>query len=293
MQETKAMRILTFILIYSLGLAAVLAQEEAAVGEQSQKSSNEQLKQKIKMVNHMLHSPGMLQRMESSDDELAKGILARAAENYLNMEEYFERGQFLEAEAIIDYVLRDLSAASQLLNISHQKRNKYQKSLEQLDSFVLPAWKELTIENNEFLHETLEQIDELRNEAISHSQSKAYDQAVKMVKKAFYLKTTLLEKLPHESTVIYDLEFETINDEYQYLSNRTYHYLELVDLALTKNEIDLQTQNLADSYIQQSMVNLGAAENLEAEGKFPDAISVLNKSIKQLTTALKILGIKI
>ena len=287
------MRILTFILIFSLGLATVFAQEKTVTGNQDLKNGNLQLKQKMKMVNYMLNSPVMSQRLKTSDDRLAKDLLARAAENFLNAEEYFDRGQFLEAEAIIDYVLRDLSASSQLLNVSHEKRNKYQKSLEQLDSFVLPAWKKLTEGENEFLQKTLKQIDELRNEAIGHSQAKAYDQAVELVEQAYRLKATLIDKLQHESTVVYDLKFNTINDEYDYLSKRTYHYLELVDLALAKKEIDLQTRNLVDGYIQQSMVNLEAAENLETGGKFPDAISVLNKSIKQLTSALKILGVKI
>jgi tetratricopeptide (TPR) repeat protein len=219
--------------------------------------------------------------------------LARAAENFLNMEEYFDRGQFLEAEAIIDYVLRDLSAASRLLNITHQKRNKYQKSLEQLDSFVFPAWKDLSIVEDEFLQKTLQQISELRNQAISHSQSGELDQAVDLVEKAHNLKVTLIEKLKHESTVVYDLKFDSVNDEYKYLNTRTYHYLELVDLALAKKDIDLQTRNLVDNYIQQSMVNLESAENLESEGKFSDANAVLDKSIKQLTSVLKLLGVKI
>lgn len=287
------MRVLTFLLIFSVGLAVVFAQQEAAVSEQEEKSANDQLNQKIKMVDYMLHSPAMLQRMESSDDKLAKDLLARAAENFLNMEEYFDRGQFLEAEAIIDYVLRDLSAASQLLSISHQKRNKYQKSLEQLDSFVFPAWKDLSIVENEFLQKTLQQIGEMRNQAINHSQSGELDQAVKLLEEAQHLKVTLIAKLKHISTVVYDLKFDSINDEYSYLNNRTYHYLELVDLALAKEDIDLQTRNLVDNYIQQSMVNLESAETLESEGKISDAIAVLDKSIKQLTSVLKLLGVKI
>jgi len=287
------MRVLTFLLIFTMGLAVVFAQQETAASRQDENKANNQLNQKIKMVNYMLHSPVMLQRLESSDDKLAKDLLARAAENFLNMDEYFDRGQFLEAEAIIDYVLRDLSAASQLLNISHQKRNKYLKSLEQLDSFVLPAWKDLSIVENEYLQKTLQQISELRNQAIRDSQSEDLDQAVELVEKAYQLKITLIEKLKHESTVVYDLKFNTINDEYDYLNNRTYHYLELVELALAKKDIDLQTQNLVDSYIHQSMVNLEAAEKFESEGMVADGIAVLDKSIKQLSSVLKILGIKI
>ena len=60
-------------------------------------------------------------------------LLARAAENFLKVEEYFDRGQYLEAEAVLDYVLRDLSASSQLLSVSQQKKSRYQHFVEQLD----------------------------------------------------------------------------------------------------------------------------------------------------------------
>jgi len=41
------------------------------------------------------------------------------------------------------------------------------------------------------------------------------------------------------------------------------------------------------------MVNLEVAENYENDGNFSEAIPVLNQSITQLSSVLKILGIKI
>ena len=287
------MRALTFILIFSLSLAVVFAQEDSVIGNQSQKKGNEQLKQKIKMVNYILNSPVMLQRLEASDDNLAKELLSRATENFLNAEEYFDRGQFLEAEAIIDYVLRDLSAASRLLNVSHKKRNKYQKSLEQLDSFVLPEWKNLSAAENRFLQGALIKINALRDEAFSHAQSLDYDRAVALVDQAYRMKSNLIDKLQHEQTIVYDLTFETIDEEYDYLNKRSYHYLELVEHAVTESAVDIQSRKLLDSYIYQSMINLEAAENFQSEGRVAEANSALGKSIKQLTSALKILGITI
>ena len=107
------------------------------------------------------------------------------------------------------------------------------------------------------------------------------------------MKSSLLEKLRHETTIVYDLNFASIQDEYQYLINRTYHYLELVHFALSRSEADNQTQKLIDNYIYRSMVNLEVAENFENDGSFSEAIPVLNQSITQLSSVLKILGIKI
>lgn len=287
------MRILILLLLFSLGLTVGLAQQAAPDSEQPQKESSDQLRQKIIMVDYMLSSPVLTQRMQASDDELAKKIIARAAVNFLEIEEYFDRGEFLEAEAIIDYVLRDISAASRLFNVSNQIKSKYQISLEQLDSFVLPEWKNLSAVENEFLQGALVKINALRDEAFSHARLRDYDRAAALMDQAYRLKSSLIDKLRHEQTIVYDLTFETIDEEYEYLNKRSYHYLELVELAFTEKKVDIQTRNLLDLYIYQSRINLEAAENFESEGRVAEANSALGKSIKQLTSVLKVLGITI
>jgi len=62
---------------------------------------------------------------------------------------------------------------------------------------------------------------------------------------------------------------------------------------VAESAVDIQSRKLLDSYIYQSMINLEAAENFQSEGRVAEANSALGKSIKQLTSALKILGITI
>ena len=290
MQAVKG-SILTLIIVINQN--PVFAQDEAVVGEPAVQGVEAKLEQKIKMVNHILHSPDLLERVKSSNDNLAGDLLARAAENFLLGEEYFDRGQYLEAEAVIDYVLRDLSASAQLVNVSQLKKNKYRQFIDQLDSFILPDWEQLTEAENDFLQGQLEYVSDLRNQAINYAKTEDYDQALALLGQAYSVKSSLLEKLRHETTIVYDLNFASIQDEYQYLINRTYHYLELVHFALSKSEADDQTQKLIDNYIYRSMVNLEVAENFESDGSFSAAIPVLNQSIAQLSSVLKILGIKI
>lgn len=282
-----------FILALLLSQNMALAQDQAIESTASVIGVEEKLGQKIKMVNHILNSPDLLQRVKSSQDNLAKELLARAAENFLLGEEYFSRGQYLEAEAILDYVLRDLSASAQLLNVSQLKKNKYGKFIEQLDAFVLPEWEALSESENDFLQNQLEHVSDLRNRAIRQADAELYDEALALLGQAYRVKSSLLQKLKHKTTIVYDLNFDSIQDEYQYLINRTYHYLELVHFALSKSEIDEQSQKLIDGYIYRSMVNLEVAENFENEGNFSEAIPVLNQSITQLSSVLKIMGIKI
>jgi len=290
---TQSVKVSILILIFVIGQNPVFAQDESVGSEPGVQGVEAKLEQKIKMVNHILHSQDLLERVKSSNDSLAGDLLARAAGNFLLGEEYFDRGQYLEAEAVIDYVLRDLSASAQLVNVSQLKKNKYRQFIDQLDSFILPEWDQLSESENDFLQRQLEHVSQLRNQAIGYAEAEDYDQALALLGQAYGVKSSLLEKLRHEITIVYDLNFASIQDEYQYLINRTYHYLELVHLALSKSEADDQTQKLIDNYIYLSMVNLEDAENFENDGNFSEAIPVLNQSITQLSSVLKILGIEI
>ena len=287
------MQITTLILSLIFSLNVAMAQVESGAEIGSVKSTSEKIAQKIKMLNLILHSPDMLQRVEASDDSVARELLARAAENFLKGEEYFDRGQYLEAEAVLDYVLRDLSASAQLLSVPQQKRNQYHKFMEQLDAFVLPEWNELSEQENELLENKLQRISELRNRASRQADAELYDAAIALLEEAYGLKVSLIDTLKHETMIVYDLNFNTTQDEYQYMINRTYHYLDLVQIALSKIDIDDQTRKLTDKYVYGSMLNLEIAENFELQGQFSEAIPVLDKTINQLSAVLKILGIEI
>ncbi|MDH3635701.1 MAG: hypothetical protein OES20_13460 [Gammaproteobacteria bacterium] len=279
------------LLIFNLNL--VQAQEESVANPSGVKGVGEKIAQKIKMVNHILHSADLLQRVKASGDSVARELLARAAENFLKGEEYFDRGQYLEAEAVLDYVLRDLSASSRLLSVSQQKKSRYRHFIEQLDSFALPEWRNLDELENDLLQKKLERISALRDQAVRQAEVESYDEAMAMLEHAYRLKVSLIDEFSHETLVVYDLKFETVQDEYQYMVNRAYHYLELVQIAMTQGVVEEQTQKLADQYLYSSMLNLDAAEEFETQGQFPEAISILDNSINQLSAVLKLLGVKI
>ena len=287
------MQISTFVIVILLSVNLAVAQDESSPGQDAKLGVDQKIEQKLKMVDHILHSPDLLQRVEQSDDSVAKDLLARAAENYLKSEEYYGRGLYLEAEAVLDYVLRDLAASSRLLSVPQQKRNEVVKFLEQLDSFALPEWGELTEQENDLLQNQLTRVSELRDRAIRHADVNSYDKAIALLEEAYQLKVSLIDTLKHETTIVYDLNFDTIQDEYQYMSNRTYHYLELVQMALSESDIPDPTRKLTDKYVYGSMQNLEQAETLETQGQFSEAILMLEKTINQLSSVLKILGINI
>lgn len=285
------MRISIPILLLMLNLNPIQAQDDSTGNPPGARGVSEKIAQKIKMVNLILRSPDLLQRVEASNDSVVRELLARAAENLLKGEEYFSRGQYLEAEAVLDYVLRDLSASSRLLSVPQQKKSKYRHFIERLDSFALPEWRNLDELENELLQKKLEHISELRGQAIRQADTESFDAAMSLLEEAYRLKVSLIDEFNHETLVVYDLKFDTVQDEYRYMINRVYHYLDLVQVAMAQGAVEEQTQKLADKYLYSSMLNLESAEEFEIQGQFSEAISLLDKSINQLSAAIKMLGI--
>ena len=284
------MWILSFVLLLLLASFTTFAQQSVSADLAAQ-PANLGLIHKIRMADFIISSPEMQQRLRASDDEQVKDLFARAMKNFHQMNGYFDQERFLEAEAILDFVLRDLSAASQLLSAGSRKQSRFKQSLRRLDSFELPQWKSLSAHQSEYLQMQLVQIGELRAAAEQLAESQDYDAAVEGLDRAYSLKAEILEKLPHEQKVIYDLVFDSIHEKYDYLNQRFYHYLELVDLALARTEIKMQTRKLVDDYRYRSIADLEEAEKLKYQEKLAEAIGKLEETIKQLVSALTILGV--
>lgn len=288
-----AIRLTFFLLTIGLFPPGLAAQDDAANGSEVVRGVDTKIAQKIHMLRYLLTNPQLTRRAESGDDPLASELVARARANLELGEAYFEQRQFLEAEAVLDFALRDLSAGSQLLSVSRRKQDKFRRFLEQLDSFALPDFEQLSDAEDEQLQSRLLEVGEWRNQAIRRAGGGAYDEAIALLKRAYRAKVSLVDSLPHASTIVYDLDFDSIQDEYQYAINRSYHYLELVHFALSRGEIEAQGRAAFDDLLSRAMVDIEAAESLEIEGRYREALGRLERSLEQLSTILRTMGVDI
>ncbi len=254
-------------------------------------AQSSKIAQKIKLLDQILNSPEMTQRLEAGDDAVARDLLSRAEENYRRGEAYYLRGKQLEADAVLDYVLRDLSAASRLLSKPQREKNAYRNSVEQLDSLIVSESSDLNQHQRENLRRRLGRVGDLRDRAIRMADDGDYGQAIALLEQAYREKATLINDYQRETTVIYDLELDTVQQQYRYLVERTHHYLELVQSELVQSDIDARTRNLADDYLYRSLVDLETAEDLESRDRHADAIPLLDRSIGYLSAVLKLLGV--
>ena len=264
-----------------------------AHAQQETSGTKTRLQHKIKMVEFILTSPGTQQRLQASGDEVARELLARAAQSFAEADEYFLRDKYLEAEAILDYVLRDLSAASRLLSAGNRKQDSYNQSLRQLDAFEFPQWQELSPEQGALLRARMQEIGDLRARAVRAAEDQNYDPALRFIDQAYRMKSALLAELPHRQEIVYGLGFDTPRQEYEYLDQRAEHYFEMVEIALGRAVIDIQTRKLVDDFIYEAVAERDTARDLEQRERLADASASLEKTISQLISVLKVLGINI
>lgn len=288
-----AIRLTVSLFITGLFPLALPAQDYATSGVEVVRGVETKIEQKIRMLHYLLTNPQLTRRADAGDDPLASELVGRARANLQLGETYFNQLQYLEAEAVLDFALRDLSAGSQLLSVSRRQQDKFRRFLEQLDSFALPEFEQLSEAEEEQLQSRLLEVDERRNQAIRRADGSAYDEAIALLKQAYRLKISLVDSLPHASTIVYDLEFDSIQDEYQYFVNRSYHYLDLVHFALSESQIGEQGRAVLDDRLAQSMVDIEAAETLEVEGRYREALGLLDRSIERLSSILRMLGVDI
>ena len=288
-----ALRIPACMILLSLLASAALAQQQASPGALAAEEAKTRLQHKIRMVEFLLTGPVMQQRLADSKDEVAGELVSRAGDNFTEMADYFARGEYLEAEAILDYVLRDLSAAAQLLSAESRVQNSYQQSLRQLDAFEFPEWQELTPAQNEKLQAQSAEIADLRARAEQTAERGDYQAALGMVDRAYRLKSALLAELPHRQVIVYDLDFESPREEYDYLNQRADHYFDLIEIALERAVIGMGARKLVDDYIYRAVAEFDAAQGLAERDRLVDANARLDETIKQLIAVLKILGINI
>lgn len=253
---------------------------------------NRELSQKFRMADFLINSP-VKQRIATSNIPEARDLLLKAEASFSFARGMAKNKKWLEANAVIESVLRDLTASSKLLSKISIEQNKYEETLKRVEAFTYPYWQELSDSDQMILDQTNTQIIELMTKAINSAAKEEYEEGSNLLLMAYSLKSQLLQRLEHDNTVIYDLIFDTPEEEFNYLKKRKNHFSELLNDVLATNSFEVHTLNLVNVYINKSEDRVAEANLKKESGEHKKASQIMEQSIKDLSTALKILGIKI
>jgi tetratricopeptide (TPR) repeat protein len=118
-----------------------------------------------------------------------------------------------------------------------------------------------------------------------------YAAANKSLEKAQALITAVLTEMLHAQTVVYDTNFETPKEEYDYELARVENYEELVPLAIEQKQPSERTLAMIDDFVKKAAQIKSEGQAIAAKGDYKMAIMALEAATSNLQRALRLAGV--
>jgi hypothetical protein len=260
--------------------------------------SDAKVKQKIAFADMMLMGRAA-KRITASEHNSAKDMLATATQKVANARDFFSAGKKQAAIDSADEALRMVSAASKLVpseEMLQEERNRYND--------IMDALKNFQTSHEETYERTLKQrgteavvdydkerVSELVSEAESLAAKSQYKIATQYLQNAERIVTMAINDMLNEQTIVYDLNFETAEEEYQYELKRYISYEELIPIAIEQKKPSAGAVTLMNTFVEKGRFQKGEAVKTAKSGDFPVAITMMRSATEQIRRALRIAGV--
>ena len=268
----------------------------AVPSEQIQVSEAE-VKQKLSYAEMVIASSPGVKRVEASDIVPAKRLVAQAREQLDKAKAALAAGDNVAAMQAVDEALRLVSAATNMVpgeaaQIDYKAR--YAELLDQVHGFDKSYQKNLargvTPKPGKELDKA--QFDRLMQEAAGLAAKERYADAVKPLQSANDLVTAALGALLESQTVVYDKNFATPQEEYEFELARYGSYAELIPLAIEQRKPTEQTVGMMTVLAKRAEEIRDEAVGLAAKGDHKQAIMALQAATDRLQQALRLAGVQ-
>ncbi len=259
----------------------------------------------VAMVNQKLMFADMLvnsaasARVKASDNEEAKQMQLKAESLVVQAKDQLKAGNNQDAFANAEQGLAMLKDAARLVpseeEITVLKEN-YKELLHSIENFkqshaesyqrMLKAGGEKSAVDYDKKQVTLF-MDEAQNLANKND----YVNANKNLEQAQHIITSAIQKMLNSQTIVYDLNFETPQEEYEYELKRFGGYEELIPIAVEQKSPNEGTKKLMESFVEKGQKMRSIAMDTAKAGDYPRAIAMLQDATKEIRRALRMVGV--
>jgi hypothetical protein len=118
-----------------------------------------------------------------------------------------------------------------------------------------------------------------------------HHQANLVLRKLHQTVISTLNQMLMAQTIVYDLKFESVADEFQYELARNDGFEELIPLALARLNKDRETATMAERYAQQSRGLRDTAQKQASSGNYTAALKSLQDANTYLQRSLRVSGV--
>jgi len=268
------------------------------VSTRAETATLSKVKQKLMFAEMMLGAQGTKRVLASENDE-AKQLVVAAKKKLGEGREQSAAGALPEALALADQSLKMLSEASRLVPGDEevaQQAEAYKAKLAEIQDYqksyrdnIKRMKKSGDVADDAKLDE--KKLAATLTQAKSLAEKKDYVRANKLLRQARTTVTEALHKILDSKTIVYDLKFDTPEDEYEYELMRFSGYEELIPVAIEVKKPAPGAIKLMESFLSKARSRRAEAVTKAEAGDYPMAIAMLLQATKTVRRALRMVGV--
>lgn len=255
-------------------------------------------KQKIMLVELMMQS-GAAKTVTASGSDSAKAALGSANEKLTAARDELSRGNKSQALVHADAALKLVTSATRNSTSDDklkQQRSRYTDALETLKNFQDSHKQNYsrTLKKRgaaaavDYDHA---KVDQLTGQARELADKSQFDQATQSIVAAERLVTQAIHSMLDAQTIVYDLNFDTPAEEYDYERKRYISYEELIPIAIEEKKPAEAVVKLMGTYVDKGRAQKADAESKAKSGSYPEAITAMVAATEEIRRALRLAGV--
>ncbi|WP_455205288.1 hypothetical protein [Kaarinaea lacus] len=254
--------------------------------------------QKIMFVDMLLKSSSS-KRVTSSNNDEAKAMQANAEKLASSAKEKLKSGDNQVAYANAEEALSLLKQAARLVPSEEEaaelkeRHSELKTSLANFEQSHEENYKRIVKTKGEAAAVDYDktQVASLKTQSDELAKKGDYVNANKSLEKAQHMITEAIQKMLHAQTIVYDLNFETPQEEYEYELKRFVGYEELIPVAVEQKKPKEGAKKLMETYWKKGQQMRDAAVQKAEAGEWSVAIAMLQDATKEVRRALRMVGV--
>lgn len=271
---------------------------DAGVANSQKNNANDTAKQKIMLAELMMQSKSA-KTVADGNNEAAKNALSAAHAKLQTARQELGGGHASQSLALAEEALRLITVATQSTSSEEAaklQRGRYNDALDTLRNFQESHKQNFdrTVKKRgaaaavDYDHVKL---DNLVAEARALSDKGQYQKATQLLINAEHLVTQAIQTMLNAQTIVYDLNFESPADEYEYERKRFISYEELIPVAIEEKKPAEAVVKLMDTYVVKGRARKSEADEKAKAGNYPEAISLMLTATEEIQRALRLAGV--
>jgi hypothetical protein len=256
------------------------------------------VKQKLMFAEMMVNAQGAKRVMASQNDE-AKQLVGKARQSLADGKAKSSAGALPEALALAERSLALMNEATTLVPSEEemaQLAETYKGLLAEIQDYEKSHktnYARMVKAGNAPAEAGYDEAKfaAMKAEAQALADKGNYVRANALLQQAQQIVTVALHKMLHSKTIVYDLNFETPADEYEYELKRYIGYEELIPVAIEAKKPAPGALKLMESFVEKARKRRAEAEQKAAENDYGSAIAMMQQATKTVRRALRMVGV--